>query len=207
MSARGILDADIAHAFARSGVRAFDEAAVPVIARIVEELRADAVRRLDTDSIPARDREMRLAVDLRYKGQAFEMTVPWAAEGIDADGLAATTRAFHDEHERRYSYANRSDAVELVTVRLNAIGRLARVAAREEQASASGTATGSRKVYGRDQWDTVPVWRRDNLGRDTVVAGPAIIEEDYTTIYLARGWRLTRGPDGHLFADALRGAP
>ncbi|MBU6378698.1 MAG: hydantoinase/oxoprolinase family protein [Gammaproteobacteria bacterium] len=205
LSARGILDADIAHAFARSGVRAFEQTALSAITRIVDELRTEAGKRLDADGIPAADQDMRLAVDLRYKGQAFEMTVPWVASAIDADSLAATAQAFHDEHERRYSYANRADLVELVTVRLNAIGRLARVEARADVAAAQGGATGTRDVYGRDGWEAIPVWRRDNLGETAAVTGPAIIEEAYTTIFLASGWRLTRGPDGHLFADAIEG--
>jgi N-methylhydantoinase A len=203
LSARGILDADIAHAFARSGVRGFEEAAVPAVARIVDDLRADSGLRLDADDIAIAAREIQIAVDLRYKGQAFEMTVPWASDRIDSDGLRATAQSFHDEHERRYSYANRADAVELVTIRLNAIGRLPRVAARPDDAARGGKAYGTRNVYGHDSWETIPVWRRHDLGADSVVAGPAIIEEDYTTIYLAQGWRLTHGLDGHLFADVI----
>jgi N-methylhydantoinase A len=205
LSARGILDADIAHAIARSGVRTFDRSALPVIAQIVADLQADASQRLDADGIATPDREMRLAVDLRYQGQAFEMTVPWATAAMDANGLQATAQAFHAEHERRYSYANRADAVELVTVRLNAIGRLARVASRHDEATAGGVATGTRKLFAKDSWETIPVWRRENLSDGAIVTGPAIIEEAYTTIYLAPGWQLTCGPDGHLFADASGG--
>jgi N-methylhydantoinase A len=202
LSARGILDADIAHAFARSGVRAFEPAVLPTIAAIIDALRTDADLRLDTDGIPTKDRYTRVAIDLRYKGQAFEMTVPWATSDIDANGLQATAHAFHDEHERRYSYANRGDAVELVTVRLNAVGRLTRIVARDQPQPAGGRATGTRKVFGRDSWETVPVWRRDNVDDALKIVGPAIIEEAYTTIYLADGWVLTRRPDGHLVADA-----
>ena len=206
LSARGILDADIAHAFARSGVRMFEPAALPVVARIVAELRGEASRRLDADGIPGKDRETSVALDLRYKGQAFEMTVPWATPAIDDVGLRATALAFHDEHERRYSYANRSDPVELVTVRLNAIGRLVRVQARDHAQSTGDGVAGTRKVFGSDGWETIPVWRREAVVTAVRITGPAIIEEAYTTIYLAAGWVLTRGPDGHLFADAI-GAP
>jgi N-methylhydantoinase A len=202
LSARGILDADIAQSFARSGVRPFALTSVPVIARLVDDLRTDATRRLATDGIPEIDREMNVAVDLRYKGQAFEMTVPWATHELDDDGLAATARAFHDEHERRYSYANRMDAIELVTVRLNAIGRLKRVVERGQTALAGGGPAGTRRVFGRDRWETIPVWRRSSLNGDSVMPGPALIEEEYTTIYLADGWTLQRSPDGHLVADA-----
>ncbi len=203
LSARGILDADIAHAFARSGVRLFDIAALPTLNQTMQDLRSEAQRRLDADGIPARDRSEILAVDLRYKGQAFEMTVPWQGSLIDEAALASTAKAFHDEHERRYSYANRNDIVELVTVRLNAIGTLPRVAPKTEPMAASGQPTGTRQVYTGEDWNVVPVWRRANIGNESIVSGPCIIEEDYTTIYLTAGWTMTRGRDGHLVADAI----
>lgn len=203
LSARGILDADIAHAFARSGVRSFDDTALDRVGRIVEDLRIEAGKRLDADAIPLADRSIKLSVDLRYKGQAFEMTVPWAGSAIDRSALTATASAFHDEHERRYSYANRGDKVELVTIRLNAIGTLPRVTPTADTAAASGKPTGTRRVYTGDAWEIVSVWRRANIDEGTTVTGPCIIEEDYTTIYLTAGWTLTRGRDGHLVADAI----
>ncbi|MGH3058080.1 MAG: hydantoinase/oxoprolinase family protein [Gaiellaceae bacterium] len=47
-------------------------------------------------------------VDLRYRGQSFELTVP-----LGGDTLAA----FHRAHEERYGYADRERSVELVAVR------------------------------------------------------------------------------------------
>lgn len=206
LSARGILDADIAHAFARSGVRPFDTTALPVITRIQDELRTEASKRLDADGIPMSDRTLKMAVDLRYRGQAFEMTVPWAGAAVDEISMRATAAAFHDEHERRYSYANRDDVVELVTVRLNAIGALPRVRPTIEAAAATGRPTGSRRVYTGTAWEVVSVWRRANIDEQTTVTGPCIIEEDYTTAYLTAGWTLTRGRDGHLVADMIGAA-
>ncbi len=201
LSARGILDADIAHAFARSGVRIFDEVALDQILRIRDELQAEAKQRLDADGIPESDRQMRIAVDLRYKGQAFEMTVPWSGPGFDRGALQATAKAFHDEHERRYSYANRNDVVELVTVRLAAIGTLPRVTAVAPVEPTPGAGPSSRRVFTGTAWEEVPVWRRANVLPSSRIAGPCIIEEDYTTIYLARNWSLSRSDDGHLVAE------
>ena len=54
------------------------------------------------------------AVDLRLSGQSFELTVPYA-------DLAGAVAAFHTEHERRYGFAARDRAVEIVTARASAI--------------------------------------------------------------------------------------
>src|SRR5205814_4904260 len=53
-------------------------------------------------------------VDLRYRGQSYELTVPLAPHFLET---------FHDVHDRRYGYANRGRPVEVVNVRTTFIGR------------------------------------------------------------------------------------
>lgn len=201
LSAAGILGADIAHAFARSGVRVFNESALSAIAAMAGEMQGEANNRLEADGIAALRRELRLSIDLRYKGQAFELTVPWDADRYDLAALTGVRELFHREHERRFSYANRDDVVEMVTARLEAIGRLPRGDLDDSEQPATDASPGRRRLFIGDRWHEVPVWRRSAIGRATHVSGPAIVEEDYTTVYLAPGWTLTRGPRGHLVAD------
>lgn len=203
LSARGILDADIAHAFARSGVRRFDLAALPQLNTMASAMRVQAEARLDSDGIPAAERRLKLKIDLRYKGQAFELTVPWDEDAIDAAALAAVQERFHQQHEQRFSYANRHEVVEMVTLRLDAVGRLAKVPVDVAAAPANGTAASQRAVYLDGAWCNVPVWRRSAIGSEAAIIGPAVIEEDYTTLLLASGWRLRRATHGHLVADQL----
>jgi N-methylhydantoinase A len=91
--------------------------------------------------------------------------------------------------------------VELVTLRLVAIGRMARPEiSTEEPLSADGSAAGHRRVYVDGRWQDVAAWRRDAIGDSLGIIGPAIVEEDYTAIYVAPGWSLALGRDGHLVA-------
>jgi N-methylhydantoinase A/oxoprolinase/acetone carboxylase beta subunit len=200
-SARGILMADIEHAFGRSGVRPFDGSAVAWVRSCVESLKAEGAARLEADGIAPADRQFELSADLRYRGQAFELTVPWGEVPIDEDGIGEISQRFHAHHAQRFSYANPEDTVELVTLRLVAIGRMARPRiSTEEPLSADGSAAGQRRVYVNGQWQDVAAWRRDAIGGSLGIAGPAIVEEDYTAIYVAPGWSLTLGRDGHLVA-------
>jgi N-methylhydantoinase A len=48
------------------------------------------------------------AVDLRYRGQSFELTVPLEGDPVES---------FHRTHEERYGYADRDRQLELVAVR------------------------------------------------------------------------------------------
>ena len=207
-SARGILTADIEHAFGRSGVRLFDAAAAGWVGACFDELRTEGEARLATDGIPASQRHFALSADLRYRGQAFELTVPWGDASADEAGIAEIRDRFHAMHAQRFSYANPDDTVELVTLRLAAIGRLARPKLLADGvAPAADRATGRRRVFVDAGWREVPTWRRDAIGSTAHLAGPAIVEEDYTTVYLAPGWSLVRGTDGHLVASRTEAKP
>src|SRR6202000_1910119 len=66
-SARGILMADIEHAFGRSGVRPFDGGAVAWVRSCFESLKAEGAARLEADGVAPADREFELSADLRYR--------------------------------------------------------------------------------------------------------------------------------------------
>ena len=65
---------------------------------------------------------------------------------------------------------------------------------------ANGSVAGHRCVYVNGQWQNVATWRRDAIRASLEIFGPAIVEEDYTAVYVAPGWSLTLGCDGHLVA-------
>ncbi len=50
---------------------------------------------MQADGIAPERRALSLAADLRYRGQAFELTIPWLEDGFDAAGLAAVAARFH----------------------------------------------------------------------------------------------------------------
>jgi N-methylhydantoinase A len=200
-SARGILMADIEHAFGRSGIRPFDGSAVASLRSGFESLKAEGAARLEADGVAPSDRHFELFADLRYRGQAFELTVPWSDVSLDDAGVVEVRLRFHDLHAQRFSYANPDDPVELVTLRLTAIGRMARPRlSTDEPSFARKAPTGTRNVHVNGRWEDVATWRRDAIGASSDIVGPAIVEEDYTTIYVAPGWSLTLGRDGHLVA-------
>ena len=138
---------------------------------------------------------------MRYRGQAFELTVPWGEVPIDASGIGEVAARFHAQHAQRFSYASPEDPVELVTLRLAAIGRMARPQiSLGKPSSAAGPAAGKRPVYVGGQWQDIATWRRDAITASVEISGPAIVEEDYTAVYVAPRWSLTLGRDGHLVA-------
>lgn len=201
-SAWGILHSDIKHDFARSRVMPLDATAMPQVIELARALETQANAQLDEDGIAPADRHLQFAVDLRYKGQAFELTVPWRAEVVDAAALEQAVADFHDMHRQRFSYANPHDVVELVTVRLSAVGRLPQGEAEPPtQTDHDSSEAKQRQVWLDGAWHKLPVWQRLSLRSTQTISGPAIVEEEYTTVLIGSSWTATMDPTGHLLAQ------
>lgn len=133
--------------------------------------------------------------DLRYRRQAFELTVP-------ADDAAGLADAFHAAHERRHGYAMREEPVQLVALRLVATVPVEKPALREAPARAGGAA-GRRNTNFDGRWLTVDVHQRERMGAGDGVTGPALVEFPEATCVVGSGWR---GEIDHIGTLVLRSA-
>ncbi|PWC26626.1 hydantoinase/oxoprolinase family protein [Teichococcus aestuarii] len=200
-SAYGILHSNIVHDLARSRVIPATAASLDFIGATLAELRARGAALLEEDGVPADQRRTAVSADLRYKGQASELVVPWPEAAADEEALARVLAAFHESHQARFSYANPDAPVELVALRLSATGLLPAGAIRRGEAAAAPPAAETRPVLLDGRWQPVAVHRRAAITGET--SGPALIEEDYTTILLSAGWRCAPGPEGTLIARRM----
>ncbi len=148
--------------------------------------------RLDAGELEARYRELeerarkdldgcllRRRADLRYGGQAFELT-------IDVDDPCRLASAFEAAHERRYGYRMEGDPVEIVSVRLIASVPSEKLELREARATAGRG--GSRAVNVDGEWTQVGVFERPALGVGSEVEGPAIVHFAEATCVVRPGW-------------------
>src|SRR5437773_1122020 len=132
-------------------------------------------------------------VDLRFKGQSYEINVP-----IRGD----LRRAFHQAHRIRYGYASRKEAIEVVTVRL--VVRTPRPFRRPRAPLHRGSRPRSRRVLFDDGWHDVPVHERSRLGVGSEIDGPAIVAEDHATTVVPPGSHLTVDRFGLLEVEVPR---
>ena len=203
-SARGILTADIAHDVARSRLLDADEDALPVLAGLAGELVAEGHALLAADGIAEDARHIRLAADMRYRGQAYELLVPWGDAKPDGPSLARLVADFHDLHRARYAHADSGAPVEIVTLRAVARGLLPKPVITPPDAMDPGP-KGERRVWIAGGWRRVPVYDRDRLPE--AVEGPAIVEEPHATLLVPHGWRLAMSSGGDLAARRRREGP
>src|SRR5262249_60988860 len=90
------------------------------------ELGAQAGAWLDREEIPRERQRFERAADLRYEHQSFELTCPFGEGAVTAARLAELTATFHAEHRRLYTYDLPGAPIELVNLRVTAIGTLPR---------------------------------------------------------------------------------
>ena len=129
LSALGLAISDVRRDYMRPFLAPVDK--VDGLAEAFAELEEAAGRELESPELTRR-------ADLRYRGQAFELTV----DGDEPEALAA---AFHDAHERRYGFRRDDEPVELVNVRLVALRPVKRPELTETEADGSRE-VGTRKV-------------------------------------------------------------
>jgi N-methylhydantoinase A/oxoprolinase/acetone carboxylase beta subunit len=192
LSAYGILFADLVRDLSRSRLLPAEPEAMAEAAAVLAVLREEGFASLEADGVPPSERALHAAADLRYRGQAFELLVPWP----EAPELPPLLARFHAMHRARFAYAEEAAPVEIVTLRLSAIGRLPKPPIAGDAAVAGDPVRGTRRVAGAE-W---PV-----LDRDALIAaeGPAILEESFSTHLLPPGWRATRAAEGALILTRL----
>ena len=190
-SALGVLASDIKHDDVRTRVGALREHA-PRLPALFEEMEGVARRQLALEGFPPAQQRLHRSLDLRYRGQAFELNVPIEPRPDGALDLAAIEAAFHRQHAATYGHANRDATLELVNARLVAYGAVPKPAP-EPYRSASGSLD-EALVERRRAWfggvaHDCPVWERDRLPERAELAGPAIVEEFGATTVVLPGWR------------------
>jgi len=139
--------------------------------------------------------ETRRIAEMRYGEQVFEIDVP--LDGIDFDepqALDELKRAFERRHEELYAYHLPEQYPVLINARVATVGKLPDLPVEPEARAGSDAAqTGHRRIY-LDDWIEATVFPLDELRTGQVVAGPAIIESDTTTVVLRSGDQATTTP-------------
>ncbi len=186
VSALGGLVADLRGDFIRTVYAPLTDAALPQLeqdfAALADEGRAWlAAQGFDGTA------DLRLSADMRYAGQSFEIEVALSPDWLGSvDQIAA---AFHETHKRIYDFEDPDGKVELVNLRLSALGGAPKPTFPVSQATQE-QATADRHVpVWINGWRDVPIYDRAQLGGGAVFDGPAIVAQEDTTFAVPPGAR------------------
>lgn len=192
-SALGVLAADIQHHYIRTVATSCDKINITSINSVYDEMRKLAEYRLARDGVASGDQRLLCEADLRYSGQAYELTMPIAVqEKLTRQDIMGSAEAFHTKHRELYGHNFPGQIPELVNLRVTGIGAVRKPKMPKPIGDGSERAlVGRRKVlWGQTQeYLDTPIYDRAHLGEGSPIEGPAIIEQMDTTTTIPPGYR------------------
>lgn len=202
-SALGLLATDVSYDYSQTQFQLLSN---PDLGRVAEDfarLEKQAEAQLERDRVPLERRVTLRIAECRYQGQGYELRVDAPTGAVDQGFITRLIEAFHRTHEREYSRHFEEKDIELVNIRVVAIGRIPDLIARplaEGGAQPDAAAlTSSREVIfdegGRPRTITTPHYNRASLKAGNEIQGPAIVEQTDTTTIIPPG--LTAAMDSH----------
>jgi len=190
LCAMGLLLTDLRADFASTRLTALDEGALGPMEAAFAALEAQAARWFEQEEIPEAARRVNRTVDMRYAGQNYELAVPVPEGAFGPATLAALAEGFAAAHKRMYGFVAEGEPVQLVTFRVEAIGKVRKAEFRPKPLAGPDPAealVGQREVWLPEAGGpvSVPVYARDRLLPGNRITGPAIAEQmDSTTVVL-----------------------
>jgi len=174
----------------------------------LEELRGRAAVSLNADGIAPEKQEVTYQADIRYAGQAFQITMEFSAQELMEHGLAFLTDRFDREHEQLFTFALGEDH-ELVMIRAIVRARsraIAEVPVGKAGASLQDCKVHDSRFYHEGQWHEAAIYDRGLLHEGIVVAGAAIISEMDATTVILPGYQARVDAIGNLLITAVKPA-
>ena len=189
LSASGLLDAGRRGDFSVTRLVAAGPQSLAALREGLEILDANGRAWRRAEGLDGTATQSEWALDLRYLGQAFELTLPLDTARIDAAVLDGMTLQFHQRHENLNGYAMPDHPVEIVTLRLGVVANNPDpVSMAEPLAQTPAADVPLRPVWFRDTgFVDTPVHDRANLGPGQRLDGPAVIEQTDTTTIVPPG--------------------
>jgi len=187
LCALGLMVADLKEDFVATRRLDLSKEEPSALGEVLERLLAEAAVWFEQEGLPEDRRAVELVLDMRYVRQNYELRVKLPGEGLrpalpETEALKAL---FFAEHERSYGHYDAEAPIEVVNLRLSAIGRLKRPPPPDvPPATEPARPVGSRPVwYDGDAPQDAKVYDRATLAPGHEIVGPAIVDQlDATTV-------------------------
>jgi N-methylhydantoinase A len=195
LCAFGMLMSELKHDFVRTFVSRFGVIDWEKLSQIIADMAREGARQLEEEHIPEAKRRFDIKFDCRYIKQYHEVSLLVQRALIDCRDAVGIARAFHAEHNRLYGYSleQENTPVEIINVRVQAIGLTDKPKYKLESwagADPSAAAKGRRKVYipEANAFREVQVYDGHRMRFGNRIAGPAMIEQETTAIFVSASY-------------------
>jgi N-methylhydantoinase A len=184
-SAMGLLMSDVKHDYIRSRMSGLGEATAAGLAKVFDELESHALKDLHDEGFGRERIGIECALDLRYAGQGYEITVP-VERPLTPQSVPALRARFDEMHKQMFGHTAPGEPVEIVSYRVRGVGRVPEVKLSSSKPEGRALRDALRETRpARFNGVTVqcPVYQREKLDVGHTFAGPAIVDQlDATTV-------------------------
>ena len=202
-SANGLLAADFRNNLVKAIMKLTDEVEVMKVEAVFQKLELEGAELLEKQRVPKVNMQFIRQMDLRYFGQSYELAIP-TSKRFTEKVLHQTVENFHKKHQAIYGYAVKSEPVELVNVKLVAVGLVEKPKLKEKplhgKKPSKEAVIAKRKVFFEQDNDYVEtsVYRRERLKVGNVINGPAVIEQYDATTVVYSDWTASMDRFGNI---------
>ncbi len=205
-SALGLVATDLKRDYVKTLYTALDDADLEEVGAVYEAMEISAREMLRAADIPEDKWALERGADVRYSRQAYELTVPALAGPVTSATLSDLAEQFHEKHRLTYGHANPDEAIQLVNLRLTAIGKLEGLELKQVASGESVTEKEKRTVWFRKTGRVdCAIYHRDGIGTEDRIIGPAVIEALDATIVVPPDWHAHSNESGHIIMEAQDG--
>jgi N-methylhydantoinase A len=187
-SAIGLIMSDVKHDYIRSKMMPLSEIKVEDVNGMFARLQSLASDELREDGFTTEAILIQRALDMRYAGQGYEITMP--CDGVLGTGALETLRVqFDEQHRTMFGHSAPEQPVEIVSYRVRGVGRVPPVEMPKFKPTGATLADALRETR-RVRFDgkdvECPVYQREKLDVGLTFEGPAILDQfDCTTVIYA----------------------
>ncbi|HUE44735.1 MAG TPA: hydantoinase/oxoprolinase family protein [Aestuariivirgaceae bacterium] len=199
LSAFGTLVTPARVELVRSHVVTLDGIQWDAVSQTLSALAADGRDALIEAGLAVSDISYQFAADVRYLGQQSELRIVFDEDPRKRRDSAAIGSRFETEYVAQYGLKLDGMSIEVVNWRVTATGPTRDRTASSNPAGHAAPRE-SRPVFMRGSAVQVPVYQRQAFWPDGPVAGPIIVEERETTIFVLPGWAVETHGAGSLIA-------
>ncbi len=164
------------------------------INRLFKGIETKGREHLKNDGFDEEKTDVYRSMEMRYLGQIHECTVNIETFNIDSETIEKVKDAFHKRHEELYTYSELQSPVELVNIESTLHGRIDRPAPAEIENDTllKDAMKSSRNLIFSNSGESIktPVYDGNLLSDGHQIDGPAVVEEDTTTLVIEPGWLL-----------------
>lgn len=204
-SALGAVASDVRHDYAQTVALSQTGITAGRLQTAFAALESQARRQLIQENVAKDQMILQRAADLRYQGQSYEITVPLAHNyPLSEEDVQRLIADFHNLHHRIYAYGDPAEAVEIINVRVTAIGKVPDLNLKRHanEALCQPRPKGVRPVYfPAGGFLATKIYERAALPANQQIAGPCLVEEPTSTIVIPPGASATVDAYGNLVID------